>query len=103
MTRRSVIICAFVVVVASAVIALLLPPRLGCASLGFPEGTRCPEGRRIEFEDHGPFVSIGVDQRYVERFGILVIGTLIGIGILLVAERRPRTSSIKAKNGGAGL
>jgi hypothetical protein len=96
------LIAAFVLIMTSAVFAIMLPPRLRCASLGYPEGTSCPEGRRIEFEDHGTFVSVGVDRRYAERLGILAIGTAGGAGILLLTDRRRGSASIRG-SGGAGL
>jgi hypothetical protein len=59
--------------------SLAIPDRVTCASQGYSEGIPCPRGR-IEFEDHGPFVAVGVDRRLPLRAAIAGAGLAIGLG-----------------------
>jgi hypothetical protein len=86
MSRRLLLIAAVGIFLAAGVWAVALPPRLTCASLGYPEGTGCREGR-IDFEDHGRFVSVHVERRLPLRLGILGIGTAPAVGLLLLSDR----------------
>jgi hypothetical protein len=101
MARRWFLAAAVVLFLGAGVWSIMLPPRLTCSSLGYPEGTRCREGR-IDFEDHGPFVSVHVDARYGFRFAILLSGMVAGTLLLVVRDRvspwRPQP-----EDGGAGL
>jgi hypothetical protein len=81
------LIAAVLVFLAAGLLAIAIPPRLTCSSLGYPEGTSCAEGR-IDFEDHGPFVSVHVDRRLPIRIGTVVVGTAVAAGLLLLHERR---------------
>ena len=101
MVRRWLLIAAVAVFVAAGTWAITLSPRLTCASMGYPEGTRCREGR-IDFEDHGLFVSVHVDRRYGARFAILLSGTIAGTLLLVVRDRMyPRRP--QPESGGADL
>jgi hypothetical protein len=86
MNRRLLLIAAVGVFLVSGALAVAIPPRLTCASLGHPEGSTCAEGR-IDFEDHGPFVSVHVERRLPLRLGIIAIGTAAAVGLLLLSDR----------------
>ena len=86
MSRRLLLIAAVGVFLAAGSWAVAIPPRLTCASLGYPEGTRCPEGR-IDFGDHGAFVSVHIERRLPLRLGIIGIGTAAAVGLLLLSDR----------------
>jgi hypothetical protein len=65
-----------IVFLGAAALAVAVPPGLTCASLDHPEGMRCAEGR-LDFDDHGPFVSVHIDRRLPPRIGILLIGAVV--------------------------
>lgn len=92
MNRRVLLVAALLVFLAASVWAIAVPPRLTCASLSYPEGTRCAEGR-IDLEHHGPFVSVHVDRLLPLRLGIIAAGTVLASALLIIHERsfRART------------
>jgi hypothetical protein len=92
MARRLLLVAAVAVFLGAGILAISLPPALTCASLGYPEGTRCEEGR-IDFDDHGPFVSVHVDRRFGPRLAILGSGTVAATALLLLRDRPPRERS----------
>jgi hypothetical protein len=97
--RRLLLVAAIAVFLGAGILAISLPPRLTCASLGYPEGTRCKEGR-VDFEDHGPFVSVYVDRRSGPRLAILGSGTIVATLLLLLGDRQPPVSAPKERDSG---
>ena len=87
--KRGLVALGIALIVATVAWALFLPDRVVCASLGYPEGIPCPHGR-IEFKDHGSFVSVGVDRRLSLRVGIASVGLVTGVGLILVGARPSR-------------
>jgi hypothetical protein len=87
--RRLLLVAAIAVFLGAGILAISLPPRLTCSSLGYPEGTRCMEGR-VDFDDHGPFVSVHVDRRFGPRLAILGSGAIVGTMLLLLRDRKDR-------------
>lgn len=86
MARRLLLVAAVAVFLGAGILAISLPIRLTCASMGYPEGTRCKEGR-IDFDDHGRFVSVHVDRLFGLRLAILGSGVIVGTVLLLMRDR----------------
>ena len=80
--RRTLIAVEAALMFAAVAWSLAIPDRVPCASLGTRRGIPCPRDR-IEFEDHGPFVAVGVDQLLLLRAAIAAAGLAVGLGILV--------------------